>query len=84
MNVVKKGNEQVIKMLSLSEEISNINRKVNQLVQDLQGAGGVIDLSFTFVPVSNTSVSAVNVLLATSTAADETPTVCLVQPKGTS
>ena len=39
---MEKGNKQLIDMMSLSEEINNINKKVNQLVQDLHGTSGVL------------------------------------------
>ena len=39
---MEKGNRQLIEMMSLSEEINNINTKVNQLVQDLHGTQHVL------------------------------------------
>ena len=42
MAVEKYTNDQILKMMSLSEEINQINLKVRQLVEDLHGAEGVI------------------------------------------
>ena len=42
MAVEKYTNDQILKMMSLSEEINQINLKVRQLVNDLHGAEGVI------------------------------------------
>ena len=39
---MKYNNDQVLKLMSLSEEISQINMKVKQLVDDLHGAEGVL------------------------------------------
>tara|TARA_Y100001963_G_C6623224_1_gene372767 strand:- start:222 stop:755 length:534 start_codon:yes stop_codon:yes gene_type:complete len=37
-----RGNDKVVKMLSISEEINTINTKVRQLVQDLHSTSGVL------------------------------------------
>ena len=39
---MSKGNSKIIEMMSLSEEISNINTKVRQLVEDLHSTQGVL------------------------------------------
>lgn len=39
---MKYNNDQVLKLMSLSEEINQINMKVKQLVDDLHGAEGVL------------------------------------------
>ena len=48
------------------------------------GVGGSSVLSFTFVPGSNESVRAVNESVNVLTLSDDTPTVSLLPPKGTS
>ena len=39
---MNKGNQKIVEMMSVSEEINNINTKVRQLVEDLHGSTGVL------------------------------------------